>query len=59
MLIGLDPRRFTGIKMLNHHEPVFLHGLGEELFEFADQYEGIRYKSELTSTSNSSRSGQQ
>ncbi|HEY9119234.1 MAG TPA: ferredoxin, partial [Marinobacter sp.] len=40
MLIGLDTRgRFTGVRMLNHHEPVFLHGLGEEpLFEFISQY---------------------
>jgi transcriptional regulator of nitric oxide reductase len=31
MLVGMDTRgRFTGVKVLNHHEPVFLHGLGEE-----------------------------
>lgn len=60
MLIGLDTKgRFTGIKMLNHHEPVFLHGLGEEpLFEFVDQYEGHSLQEQIiVSTSNSSRSG--
>ncbi|HBM50734.1 NosR/NirI family protein [Marinobacter sp. UBA3607] len=42
MMIGLDTKgRFTGVKVLHHHEPVFLHGLGEgPLTEFVDQYEG-------------------
>lgn len=42
MMIGLDVQgRFTGVQVFNHHEPVFLHGLGEEpLFEFVDQYKG-------------------
>lgn len=60
MLIGLDSKgRFTGIKVLNHHEPVFLHGLGEgPLFDFVDQYEGHSLQEQIiVSTSNSSRSG--
>lgn len=60
MLIGLDTKgRFTGVKVLNHHEPVFLHGLGEEpLFAFLDQYEGRSLRDQISvSTSNSSRSG--
>ena len=42
MMIGLDTKgRFTGVNVLHHHEPVFLHGLGEgPLTEFVDQYEG-------------------
>lgn len=42
MMIGLDTRgRFTGVRVLDHHEPVFLYGLGEEpLMEFVEQYEG-------------------
>ncbi|WP_323752816.1 4Fe-4S binding protein [Marinobacter sp.] len=42
MMIGLDTKgRFTGVKVLHHHEPVFLHGLGEApLTEFVNQYEG-------------------
>ncbi|MEE3119261.1 MAG: 4Fe-4S binding protein [Pseudomonadota bacterium] len=60
LLIGLDTRgRFTGVRVLNHHEPVFLHGLGEEpLFAFVDQYEGHSLREQIiVSTSNSSRSG--
>lgn len=60
LLIGLDTRgRFTGVRVLSHHEPVFLHGLGEEpLFAFVDQYEGRSLKEQIiVSTSNSSRSG--
>ncbi len=60
LLIGLDTRgRFTGVRVLNHHEPVFLHGLGEEpLFAFVDQYEGRSLREQIiVSTSNSSRSG--
>ena len=60
LLIGLDTRgRFTGVKVLNHHEPVFLHGLGEEpLFEFVNQYEGHSLREQIiVSTSNSGRTG--
>ncbi|AOY89315.1 ferredoxin [Marinobacter salinus] len=60
MLIGLDARgRFTGVKILSHHEPVFLHGLGEEpLFGFVDQYEGRSLREQIiVNTSNSRRSG--
>ncbi len=59
MLIGLDSRgRFTGIRILNHHEPVFLHGLGEEpLFEFIDQYEGRSLTEQIIIDTSGSRSG--
>jgi NosR/NirI family transcriptional regulator, nitrous oxide reductase regulator len=60
MLIGLDTKgRFTGVRILNHHEPVFLHGLGEEpLFAFVAQYEGHSLQEQIiVDTSNSSRSG--
>ncbi|SFR59518.1 NosR/NirI family transcriptional regulator, nitrous oxide reductase regulator [Marinobacter daqiaonensis] len=60
MMIGLDTQgRFTGVEILDHHEPVFLHGLGEEpLFEFVDQYEGRSLREQIiVRTSNSSRSG--
>lgn len=58
MMIGLDTRgRFTGARVLHHHEPVFLHGLGEEsLYEFVDQYEG-RALTEQIVVSSSGRSG--
>lgn len=59
MLIGLDSRgRFTGIRILNHHEPVFLHGLGEEpLLEFIDQYEGRSLTEQIVIDTSGSRSG--
>nr|WP_246480887.1 4Fe-4S binding protein [Motiliproteus sediminis] len=42
LLIGIDAKgRFTGVRVLDHHEPVFLHGLGPEpLFDFVNQYQG-------------------
>jgi len=42
MMIGLDTRgRFTGVRVLSHHEPVFLHGIGgQALTDFVNQYEG-------------------
>jgi transcriptional regulator of nitric oxide reductase len=41
ILIGIDTQGvFTGLKILNHHEPIFLHGLGEQpLFTFVKQYQ--------------------
>jgi len=60
LLVGLDTRgRFTGIKVLDHHEPVFLHGLGEEpLFSFVDQYAGHSLREQIiVDTSNSRHQG--
>lgn len=59
MLIGLDTRgRFTGVRILNHHEPVFLHGLGEEpLFEFVDQYQGRSLTEQIVVSTGGNRSG--
>ena len=46
VLIGIDINGiFAGFKVLNHHEPIFLHGLGEQpMFDFIDQYEGHSIK---------------
>ncbi|WP_313084960.1 4Fe-4S binding protein [Pseudomonas sp.] len=40
LLIGMNPQGvLAGVRVLEHHEPVFLHGLGEQaLFDFVDQY---------------------
>lgn len=60
MLVGLDARgRFTGVKVLNHHEPVFLHGLGEKpLYDFVDQYKGQSLRQQvIVNTSNTGRPG--
>jgi NosR/NirI family nitrous oxide reductase transcriptional regulator len=42
LLVGINTEGyFAGVHVLDHHEPVFLHGLGEEpLFGFVDQYTG-------------------
>jgi len=46
ILIGLDVNGiFTGFKVLNHHEPIFLHGLGEQpMFDFINKYKGHSIK---------------
>jgi transcriptional regulator of nitric oxide reductase len=43
LLIALDPKgSFLAVKLLSHHEPVFLEGLGEApLVRFVDQYQGL------------------
>ncbi|WP_296059512.1 NosR/NirI family protein [uncultured Amphritea sp.] len=43
LLIGLDATgKIVRIKVLNHHEPIFMHGLGEQpMIEFIRQYEGL------------------
>jgi NosR/NirI family nitrous oxide reductase transcriptional regulator len=40
LLIGLNTQGvISGLKVLRHHEPIFLHGLGEEpMFQFIKQY---------------------
>ena len=46
ILIGIDTQGvITGLKILNHHEPIFLHGLGEQpLFNFINQYQNHSIK---------------
>ncbi|MCW8832515.1 MAG: 4Fe-4S binding protein [Colwellia sp.] len=46
LLIGIDTQGvFTGLKILNHNEPIFLHGLGEQpMFRFIKQYQGHSIK---------------
>lgn len=46
LLIGIDTKGvFTGLKILKHNEPIFLHGLGEEpMFNFIKQYLGHSVK---------------
>lgn len=41
LLIGLDTQgSFSGLKVLNHHEPIFIHGLGEKpMMDFVQQYQ--------------------
>lgn len=46
LLIGIDTKGvFTGLKVLHHNEPIFLHGLGElPMFQFVQQYQGHSVK---------------
>lgn len=46
LLIGIDTQGvLTGLKVLSHHEPIFLHGLGEQpMFRFVKQYQGHSIK---------------
>lgn len=43
MLVGIDLKgKLAGVKVVDHQEPIFLHGLGEEpLFDFVKQYAGL------------------
>ncbi|NDP60997.1 MAG: FMN-binding protein, partial [Oxalobacteraceae bacterium] len=62
LLIALDPAgSFVDVKVLSHHEPVFLDGLGEApLFKFVSQYHGISLKQNIKiSTGNMSRSNKE
>ena len=58
LLIGLDTEgKFSGVEVLDHHEPVFLHGLGNEsLLEFMAQYQGRSVADQIiVSTANNRR----
>ena len=43
LLVTLDAKGvFTSVRVLSHHEPVFLEGLGEEpMRRFVEQYKGV------------------
>lgn len=49
LMIGIDTQgNFTGVEVISHHEPVFLHGLGEQpLFDFVAQYHGRSLKDHI------------
>ncbi len=49
---------FLDVKVLSHHEPVFLEGLGEApLFRFVDQYKGLALQQSIKIGSNQNRGG--
>lgn len=49
LLVALDKDgKFMEVKVLNHHEPVFLEGLGEQpLFKFVEQYQNLSLKQSI------------
>jgi len=57
LLVALDPKGlFLDVRVLSHHEPVFLEGLGEApLFRFADQYKGLSLQQSIKIGSNTNR----
>ena len=60
LLIALGPKgEFLSVKVLSHHEPVFLEGLGPEpLNKFVDQYKGLAMTQNIKIGSNLNKSGQ-
>ncbi|MEJ8814795.1 4Fe-4S binding protein [Variovorax ureilyticus] len=60
LLVALDPKgTFLEVRVLSHHEPVFLEGLGEgPLFRFADQYRGLSLQQNIKIGSNANRGEQ-
>ena len=61
LLIGMDTQgTFTGVRVVSHHEPVFLHGLGEQaLFDYVDQYEGRSLKDHIVIDSSKAGASQE
>ncbi|SCK11623.1 Regulator of nitric oxide reductase transcription [Variovorax sp. HW608] len=57
LLVALDAKgTFLEVRVLSHHEPVFLEGLGEApLIRFADQYQGLSLRQNIKIGSNANR----
>ena len=57
LLVALDPKgSFLDVRVLSHHEPVFLDGLGEgPLLRFADQYRRLSLQQNIKIGSNANR----
>ncbi|MEI8608230.1 FMN-binding protein [Enterovibrio sp. Hal110] len=55
--VGLDVQgRIVGLVLVRHHEPIFLHGLGEApLYEFIAQYQGLSLKQQVLAGSDQAR----
>ncbi|MBR9882371.1 MAG: regulatory protein NosR [Oceanospirillales bacterium] len=53
LLIGIDrDGLYRGVKVLEHHEPIFLHGLGPEpMHRFTEQYPGLDLRHPIKITS--------
>ncbi|MFO1339486.1 MAG: 4Fe-4S binding protein [Burkholderiaceae bacterium] len=59
LLVALDAQgSFMDVRVLSHHEPVFLDGLGEApLFRFVEQYRGLSLKQSIKVGSNLTNAG--
>jgi NosR/NirI family nitrous oxide reductase transcriptional regulator len=60
LLVALDNRGvFLDVKVLSHHEPVFLEGLGEEpLIRFVGEYKGLSLQQNIKIGSNQNKTAQ-
>ena len=57
MLVAVNPEgTFIAASVISHHEPIFNHGVGEDLlFQFVEQYRGLTLKQNIkVSATNSS-----
>jgi NosR/NirI family transcriptional regulator, nitrous oxide reductase regulator len=61
LLIALDPNgQFMDVRVLSHHEPVFLDGLGEKpLFAFVEQYKDLSLKQSIKIGTGQNKSGKE
>ncbi|MFM9902064.1 MAG: 4Fe-4S binding protein [Polaromonas sp.] len=59
LLVALDTKgAFMSVRVLSHHEPVFLEGLGEEpMVRFVDQYKGVSLMQSIKIGSNLNAQG--
>ena len=59
MLVAVNPEgTFIAASVISHHEPIFNHGVGEDLlFQFVEQYRGLTLKQNIKVTATNS-SGQ-
>jgi NosR/NirI family transcriptional regulator, nitrous oxide reductase regulator len=59
LLVTLDAKgAFTNVRVLSHHEPVFLDGLGEEpMRRFVEQYKGVSLMQSIKIGSNLNSQG--
>ena len=61
LLVALDPNgQFMDVRVLSHHEPVFLEGLGEKpLFAFVEQYKDLSLKQSIKIGTGQNKSGKE
>jgi NosR/NirI family nitrous oxide reductase transcriptional regulator len=61
LLVALDPNgQFMDVRVLSHHEPVFLEGLGEKpLFAFVEQYKNLSLKQSIKIGTGQNKSGKE
>jgi len=59
LLVALDPKgNFLEVKVVSHHEPVLLDGLGETpLFQFVSQYKGVSLNQNIQIAAQNNRAG--